>query len=170
MTIKNKTNLSAIIFIVLMIVFFIHSTFKEIQNGSKELIFGKEKLISLESKINNLNKLKATYGAFEPKLAEITNKLFVNSELPVEFIGFLEKIAENNNIDIKLSPVPSEGRDVWSFIVFQISAVGSFPDFLSFLEKLESAPYLIEIKNLNISQTNKTEIISAGLLIKIYAR
>ncbi len=172
MILKNKTNLSVAIFIILVIliiVFVVSPTFKDIRNNSQELISGKEKLASLESKIGNLNKLKATYKEFEPKLAEI-DELFVNSELPVEFISFLEKIAKDIKVDIKISPAPLGGKDTWSFISFQISAISSFPNFLSFLEKLETAPYLIEIQNLNISQTSKTEVISANLSIKVYTR
>jgi len=173
MTLAQKTNLSIFLFIgfvILITIFVILPVFEEVKKNSQEVISEKEKLVSLESKIENLNKLKVVYEEFSPNLEKIDN-LFVNPELPVEFITFLEKTAKSSEIEIKISPLSLRKKDIFPLINFQINATGFFPKFLSFLEKIENAPYLIEIQDLSINKSDKTEgVILANFSIKVYTR
>jgi hypothetical protein len=96
-------------------------------------------------------------------------------EVPVEFIGFLEKTAANSSVNIEISPLPvtKDETDAWSSLNFQIAANGSFPHLLLFIEKLESSPYLIEIQSLTISQLTGEKIpagnINALFSFKVFA-
>lgn len=173
MIVVKKNTLSIFIFLILTILvvsFGIYPIFKDIQKNYQTFISQKDKLASLAAQIENLNKLKITYEKLEPSLEKI-DKIFVNPGLPVEFIAFLEKIAKDSKIEIKISSPPLREKDILTSLNFQINTTGFFPNFLSFFEKIETAPYLIEIQNLNVSKAGKVEAgIAANLSIKVYSR
>jgi len=153
MTLKNKINLSLIIFIVLsvcLIVLVIYPLFKEIKNSSEELVSEKQKLFSLERKIENLKEFQTLWLKIEPNLKKI-DQLFIDPQVPVEFVNFLEKIAKDSEILIEISSSLSSKteKDPWSSLLLQINSTAPFSKFLKFLEKIEASPYLIEIQNLN---------------------
>jgi len=138
MTTINKIYLSIFVFIalvILMTVFIIYPLFGEIKNNSKELISQKESLTTLETKIVDLERFKILYKELEEILEKIDN-LFIDPEVPVEFIGFLEKTAEDCQLTIKISFASFKKieKDSWPFLTFQTTSVGSFSNFLHFLE------------------------------------
>lgn len=179
MTTTNKIILSIITFIilvVLIIVFIIYPLFGEIKKNSNELISQKESLATLEVKIANLEKFKILYKDLE-KILEKINNLFIDPEVPVGFIGFLEKNAEDCQLTIKISLTSAKKteKDPWPSLTFKITPTGPFPNFLKFLAKIENSPYLIEIQNLNVSRLGKGETsplvnIQANLSIKVYTQ
>ncbi|MCX6760810.1 MAG: hypothetical protein NTZ84_01730, partial [Candidatus Nealsonbacteria bacterium] len=99
-----------------------------------------------------------------------------DSEVPVDFISFLEKTASQSSVSIEISPFSAgkSGKDSWPFLNFQVNINGSFPSFLSFLEKIENSPYLIEIQNLNISQSaevkNSSGNVNALISFKAFSK
>ena len=169
MILKNKINLSLAVFsilIIFLIVFVIDPLFKGIKNNSNDLIFQKQQFVSLETKIKDLQEFKV-FSQNEKKNLEKIAKLFINPDLPVEFISFLENISNDCQIPIKISALPSKKEKeeaIWQSLNFQISCSGAFPKFLRFLEKLENSPYLITIQNVNINDVN------INLSIKVYAK
>jgi len=186
MTPKNKINLSLIIFSILsisLIVFLIYPLFKEIKNNSEDLISKKQKLLSLETKIENLEKFQSLWQKIEPDFKKI-DQLFIDSELPVEFISFLETTARDYGLSIEISSAsPSKiEKDSWPPLFFQISSTTSFSKFLRFLAKIETSPYLIEIQNLNTRRLTEKELeskeferfslgdIKTTLSIKVYTK
>jgi len=179
MTTTKKINLSIIIFVVLislLISFVIYPSLKEIKKNSKELIYQKENLSNLESKIANLEKFKVLYKSLEEILDKIDN-LFIDPEVPMDFISFLEENSKDCQLTTEISFLPAKRTetDPWPFLLFKITSIGSFSNFLKFLEKLENSKYLIEIQNLSINQTKKSETsskadIQANLSIKVYSR
>lgn len=173
MALKNKINLLITVFvisIVLLVVFGIYPLFTEIKKNSQEVILEKKTLLSLEAKTEDLEKFKNFYKDIEPNLEKIDN-LFIDSETPVEFIGFLEKINRDCELSLKISltpPIRLE-KDSWPSVTFQMNSIGSFPYFLKFLEKLESSPYLIEIQNLSVNKLEKGDI-QANFSLKVFAK
>ena len=168
----SRVNLSIVLFLVLVVlilIFGVYPIFKDIEKNSQEVFRQKKELVILEAQITNLEKFKAVYQELEDILEKIED-LFVNPQVPVDFIRFLENTAENCSSDIGISPTSSGkfGNDYWQSLIFQISSRGSFPNFLKFLEKLENSPYLIEIQSLNISREGNG--VRAVLSIKVFAR
>jgi len=178
MKIEKKTNVSIIIFLVLIIfiiVFVVYPLMGEIKKGSQGLISEKNQLSVLGEQINSLGRFKILYKNLEEILEKIDG-LFVNKEVPVDFIGFLERTANKSYIDIEISPLSGGQTDTdpWPLLVFQITADGSFSQILSFLEKIENSPYLIEIQSLTISQIsgekNPAGNVKASFSFKVFAK
>lgn len=178
MKIEKKTNISIIIFlalIIFIIVFVVSPLIGEIKKGSQGLISEKNKLSVLGEQINSLERFKILYKNLEEILEKIDN-LFINKEVPLEFIGFLERTASKSSVDVEISPFSGGQADKnpWPYLIFQITTDGSFPQILSFLEKMENSPYLIEIQNLTINQTGgekkPTGNVSAAFSFKVFAK
>jgi hypothetical protein len=166
MTFKNKINYSIIILLLLgasLVGFLIYPLYEEIQGASQEMIFQKQKLIALESKIKNIEEFRKNHTKIKESLKK-TEDLFINSEAPVDFIYFLEETSQICQVPIEISPsgAKQEGGDSWVSIGFRISSSSYFPNFLRFLEKLESAPYLININGLSINALSEKELLSKG--------
>jgi len=153
---------------------------KEIRANSQELISLKSELASFQKETENLNKLKVVYQNYQSNLAKI-DQIFIDPEVPIEFFNFLDKNASLSQLKIEISPVSKRETETESSpsLFFQISTSGSFLNFLKFLEKLENAPYLIDILNLNVKKIAEREIQSKGLLpqdvestflIKVYTK
>jgi len=164
MNIKNKINLSITAFIILtilIVVFLVYPIFLEIKKGSEDIISQKQKLAEFEAKTKNLEKFKRNFPEIKTNLEKI-NAIFIDSEVPVDFISFLENISRNCKVQLNISsdlPQKLKG-DPWSSLSMQITSAGSFPNFLKFLEKLEQSIYLVEIQNLNITRLSEMELKS----------
>ncbi len=174
MTIKQKNNLLiiiSIIFTILIVIFVILPLFGTIKNNSKELISQKENLAILEAQMVNLEEFKIIYKNLE-ETSEKIDKLFVNPEVPVEFIGFLENTAEEYHLKIEIFPASARAteEDLWSYITFQINTSGSSTNFLKFQKRMENSPYLIEIQNLSIGRLAGSGEIQASFTIKVFTK
>lgn len=164
MTTKNKAYLSIVIFFssgVLLFVFLIQPVYKDIQEGSRELISKKQDLASLESKIKNIEDFRKNYKEIKENLEKIRG-FFIKSKAPINFISFLEESSLTSQCPIEISPstIKTDRDSPWPYIIFQIESVCSFPNFLKFFEKLESSPYLLETKNLNINKLTERDLKS----------
>lgn len=185
MEIRKKIYYSLGIFVILTIVligFFVYPIGKEIKKDIREIIAEKEKIISFGKEKENLERMKkffkeggtATSETYQSKFEKIKN-LFVNSDMPLELINFLEENFQALQLDAKISSIHKKEKQnaAWPSLVLTISLKGSFANFLTFLNKLENAPYLIEILNLNmkkISQENQQPIIESSLLLNVYTK
>ena len=177
---KKKIFLNSFILGIILLVFIagvLPYFLNSLRDISKDLIFFKQKFLTLQKEEENLRQLRATFQAYESHFKEI-EKVFVNYEAPIQFIEFLEKNAQINQLEIKIS-LPSTKKlkeEFWPSLIFQISTKGSFPNFVKFLGKLENSPYLVEILNLNIKRIAKTPTIGsqseveADFLIRVFAK
>jgi len=151
---SKKIYISLIIFVLLnaaIIVFLIFPIFRSINKDAQGFLSWRDELISTEAKIENLRNFSEVYKNYQQNLDKLGN-VFVNKDVPIEFINFLGITAQNHQLIIKVSSVTSEEskNNPWQILNFQISIYGSFPNFLKFLGKLENSPYLAEVQNLNI--------------------
>lgn len=179
---KQKIYLSITTFgviAVLLLSFGIYPLLKDIQKQSEDFISQKEKMASIQREMKNFKEIESSYKANQDNLNKI-DELFVDPDVLMDFISFLEKNAQVSQLKIEISPLAQkEEIEPWPSLSFNISALGSFPDFLKFLEKLENSSYLIEIFNLNIKRLVEGEIkpetfssgdINATFSIKVYTK
>jgi len=183
---RKKIIIFSIIFGLIslaLVCFVIYPLFKEIKKNSGELISLKRELALSKNETEKFGEIKEVYENLEADLEKI-DKLFIDSEVPVELIQFWETIAKDSGLLINISPTSSttaEG-ETWDSIGFQITLSGSSSNFLEFLEKTETGPYLIEIQNLVVKKITggefvvegytefSSEDVNANLLIKVYTK
>ena len=176
----KKIYLSIAIFGIisaLLVVFVILPLFKEIKAISQNLFFKKNKIVYLSEERENIKKIENLYKTYQSDLDRIEN-LFVDPEIPIEFIGFLEKTATDSQIKLEIfsmTRVAARGGDEqssattkkteqepWQSLSAQLLVTGSFSNFSKFLHKLENGPYLIEVLDLNTKKLTEREVQAAG--------
>lgn len=152
------------------------------KKNSDELLGAKETYSALQEQIDNLEQFKATRQVLEGDRTR-ADALFIDPDMPLRFVQLLEDIADASQIIISISPVGSKGTkgDTWPSMAFRISAAGSAVGCFKFLERLETAPSLLEIQNFSISAINEEEALNrkqlglpmgevkADFLLKVYS-
>jgi len=176
MSIQRKIIITIAVFLVLdalSVIFIVMPLMKEIDRNSEEIVNQKKNLVALEAEIENLGQFRSIYQELEDILKE-TDKLFVNADLPIEFVTFLEDRARESGLSIEISPVGSaaDKKDLWPSFLSRITIDGFFPKLLGFVEKIENAPYLIEIQNLNLKETGtgQAKEVRGVMTIKAYTK
>ena len=97
-------------------------------------------------------------------------EMFVSEDAPLPFIEFLE---ESGRALSSFQIVPGKPQklkeDPWSSLSFRIEAAGSYSAISAFIERIETAPYLVEVTEASLSAA-KDRNISLLLLVKAYLR
>lgn len=153
----KKLITTVIIFLLafsVMISFLILPLFEDIRNYSRGITVVKEKIFLLEKKKKNLSKLNEENELFATNLNKLRN-FFVNLSDPINFLNFLEQTITNCGLESKIFFLTSEEKNT---LRTQITLLGSFPSFLRFLEKIENAPYLIEVEGINVRKLTEEDL------------
>jgi hypothetical protein len=153
---KRKTIFSSIffsLFILLILFFLILPNFKEIKRISKEISQTKLKLEGITKRQEEIEKFKKLSPEIKENLSKFENS-FVNKEIPIDFVEFLEKMAKDLKIPIQIS-ILSSSKDS---ISFQIKGAGAPENVFEFIEKIENCNYLIQIERMRISKLSEAEL------------
>jgi len=164
----KKITVISIIFgiaAIILLCFVIYPLLSGVKKNSQELILAKREFVSFKTKNEEFEQSKEVYRSLKTDLEKI-DELFINSDVPVDLIKFWRETAKNSGLLIDISPTSVEASEtvLWDYIGFRLSLIGSFSDFLKFLEKIETAPYLIEIQNLSAKNSKQF------LTIKVYIK
>jgi len=168
MDLKRKIIIISIVFgaISLCLIFLvIYPLLKGVKKNSQELILAKKELVSFRTEIEEFEQSKQVYGSLKTDLEKI-DQLFINPDVPVDLIKFCRETAKDCGLLIDISPISLEAKEtaLWDSIGFRLSLIGSFSDFLKFLERIETGFYLIEIQNLSAKSFQQS------LTIKVYTK
>ena len=184
---RKKIYISLIFFvaaIIVLIIFILVPLFTSIKKNSDNLLSQKENLALLQKEIETFNETKSLYEDSKANIDRV-DKLFYDSDNPLDFLNFLTKNPESYNVRneiIKMAPNVNILSDPWPSISFQLLGTGSFPNLMRFLKNLEAGPYLIEISNISIKRLTEDELrgeklksfslgdVSATLSIKVYSK
>lgn len=129
--------------------------FEDIKDRSQRLTTIKKNKALLAQAEQDLIRAKSILDQHQQDLKKMEN-LFINPEEPVQFIAFLEKQAAKSDLDFKISSLGPTGKEKpWPSFEFKIRVAGSGQDFLRFLEKLESAPYLVKITKIQVNRVGE---------------
>lgn len=164
----RKIILLSVVFgaiVLLLVAFIISPLFEQLQRISGEFILAKKELLLSEGEIGKSEQFKERYQKIKSDIDKI-DQLFINPEVPLNLIEFWEKTAENTNLFIEISPtsLKSSEQDPWNSMGFRVNVVGLFPDFLKFLQKMETGPYLIEVQNITVKEA------AVNLTIKVFTQ
>jgi len=159
----NKFNIPLLIIILLtavLIVFLVYPLWSDITIASQDLKKQVESLVAYNAEIENIEVFRNLYPQIKPNL-EKASDLLVIYEAPVEFMKFLEAVSDDCQLSttvMALTTVQTKEKTSWPFLSFQVTSIGSAPNFYKFLDQMESGPYLIEIQNLKINRLTEKEL------------
>lgn len=183
---RGKIFLIAVILGLLILILFcfgIYFLIKDIKKNSEDFLMAKKEISIVQAKIENIESFKNTYVFLKPDLEKISN-LFVDPEVPIDFREFLKSTASSSGVSNKVSLISSKAiiEEPWSFLEYQLNLTGSVPNIFKFLERIEAANYLIEIKNLSIGRLGEKSLttkefktfslddVNVTLVIKVFTR
>ena len=99
-------------------------------------------------------------------------RLFLDFTTPISFLEFIENLAQDFQLELKISPDNPKKikEDPWRSLNFTLATIGSYGNVAAFVEKLELAPYALEVVSLRIARATQEADgnIQATLVIKIY--
>jgi len=155
---------------------------KEIESNSTRLIEAREEMVFYSVEKSSIHELSLLFEEIDIELEKV-DSLFIDSEVPLDFINFLEKLAKDLDIKLTIASVEfKEGEeDSWSYFVFSLDLESDYISFARFLEKLENSSYLIEISQINAKKIEKTILeeeestkekdnISTSISLRIFTR
>jgi len=125
----KKIYLSIVMFGIistLLVVFVMWPLFKEIKAISQNLFFKKNKIVYLSEERENIKKIENLYKTYQSDLDRIEN-LFVDPEIPIGFVDFLEKTATSSQIKLEISSMTraaAKGGDEQSSATTRAAAKG----------------------------------------------
>jgi hypothetical protein len=126
---------------------------KQIKEISKEIYQTKQKLDAIEKRREEIESFKKSYPEIRENLSKFENS-FVNKEIPIDFVEFLEKMAKGLGIQSQIS-ILSSSKDS---ISFQIKGVGAPENVFKFIDKVENCNYLIQVERMRISKLSEAEL------------
>ena len=146
----------------------ISTTLQDIQQASKERQINEIKVRNFGKKEN----LQLFHQQIDSIKSSLLNNLFIDPEIPLDFVAFVESEAKNLDLSIKISPYnlkPSSEKSTWDFVSYQVEVqTNNFGDIYKFLKRLENSKWLLEIYSLEIYP--KEENLKAKIILKIYAQ
>lgn len=162
---------SFLVVLVLSISFIIIPWIKEMEIVSGDFIKEKQRIVILEEKIKNLDKIEIDLEKIEEG-TEFYDNSFIKDEYPIQFITFLEEIS-SDGLKVNLSAIEVSKKEIdaslFNPLSFQLSVSGEYDSFARFLEKLESSSWLLEIINISISRSGEEgNNIRAELSFRVY--
>lgn len=180
MTFNKKITIIIGIFLLInlaIFIFLIGPSFKKIQSGLALYSERKIAIAVIEKEISNFKDFDTKASFYLSDLEKMYNlimeQVFVDKELPINFIDFLEKEAQETGTSLKIAPVVQKTKsdsDFFKSAHFQLNIEGQFPAILRLLQKIENWQWLAEIENISITKYEKESKIGAVVLIKIYVR
>lgn len=153
------------IIVIILLCFVIYPLLSGVKKNSQEFILAKKELVSFKAETEEFEQSKEVYRSLKTDLEKI-DQLFINPDVPIDLIKFWRETAKDSGILIDISPTSLGAKEtvLWDSIGFRLDLIGSFSNFLKFLEKIETAPYLIEIQNLSAKSSKQF------LTIKVYIK
>jgi len=168
---KTQTKIIILICIIVLVailffVFFLGSVFGEIKKISNDFILNKQKISDLEFQINEVIGLKTKKEEIKSKLEGLDDS-FIDANLPIDFIRFLEKISRDCNVETNIGlgiPSPAANNSL-PYYSFNLSLSASFTqEIFRYMEKLKYSRYFIAFENINFSKGEN--FLNASLGIK----
>ncbi len=159
-----------LIIAILLLVFFIFPFYNKLRLNSEELIKIKTDIFLTNERVEKSEKIKELYNRVSPEIGKIES-LFIDSNVPVNFIEFLENKSARYNlaIDINSSRIRREEDGLWNILIFQLNVSGEPINFFNFLEKVENSPYILETSNL-LARLENDDKITVNLTLRIYGK
>ena len=159
---EKSLTIASIFFLatLLVVVFLIYPTYKDIRATQFEI---NQKKIDIEwskEKISHYNQLLEKINQYQEKIKKVETALPSDAELPSLFSSLKNKLEQSGLIlrDISVSPPIVEAKKEIKSIEVKVRATGSYEGLKDFLSLIEKSGRIIDPENIIISsQTLETE-------------
>lgn len=157
---------------LLLIVFLIYPTLKDIKQDSNKILENKSELVFADEQAKAIEEFNNNYNEYEPGLKKIDQVLLDPKNL-IDLIKFFESSGNESSVAVSVNLLESGKKESLSGLpstLFNLTVEGTFSNVLIFSEKLEKGPYMVKIKSLSMntsSQNNQDKTIDAQFSILV---
>jgi len=180
MNLKRKRVIISVggtIVLLSMIGFVMYPLGQGIVQDYQVLLATKKEAARIARDIQNITEFATISSTYEAEFSQFNN-LFVDPDNPIPFIEFLEGASQTSQLELTIVARDQKQvkGDPWSSMDFQLTLEGSYPSFVEFTEKLEAAPYLVELRNMTMRKfrgSRGVEVKEGGeftVLVKAYVQ
>lgn len=156
MILLNKISLAFIFWSCLcavIVVLFVIPSISGIYSVGLDITSQREIIAANAARASDLEKFKFFLKREQNNLLK-TEKLFVDSQVPLDFIGFLESAAVAAGVNLEISPntvIENAKKNSWLFLSFRLALSGDFNAIEKFIKAVESGDYLVNVSNVTIT-------------------
>ena len=153
----------------------LYPVFQGVARDHKEVLAHKRELLQLRSDQESSNEFGKIVEQYTGEFQRMGN-LFVDSDTPIALFRFLDEAAASFGLRTEkaLGSLQLLQGDRWPSLEVRLAGEGPYPDIMAFLQKIENAPYLLEVKTLNMSQKRggqqNQERIEFSLSMKVFMK
>ena len=148
-----------------------HSVLGRIIINSEQLVFQEQAFAQVETDAENIQRFQKFRILKEQEFNRF-QRLFLDLNTPISFLEFIENLAQSFQLELQVSPGNPEKiqGDPWRYLNFTLATIGSYGSVVGFVEKLELAPYVLEVVSLRITQSAQEADgnVQATLVLKVY--
>ncbi len=169
---KRKIIAIALVFAVVFPAFIALGVFpflKGVAADAQDLSKKRRDLATLEDEVRNQAEFSQYSLDRAPDFQKLSS-LFLDPGNPTQFLKALEDSALQSGLFSSVVPGNAQKvqGDIWPSIEFKLSFKSSYASLLAFLRRLESIPYLLEIRNLTVVQEQGQ--LGITLSLKVYTK
>lgn len=124
--------------------------FEQAKRAANNVSLHKTSLLALEKQIATFEDFQRDFETYRQDFQKIKDA-FINQEVPLAFINFLESRAKEHDLEITIVSAPASGSEteLWPGLTLRLTLQGLFVDCLKFLEELENSQWILDISQLN---------------------
>lgn len=143
---------------MLLLAFVAYPMFQGVLTDYEKVLTHQSETLQLKEDKKNSREFEIISSQYAGEFAQLKD-LLVDSETPIMFFRFLDDTAASLGLRIEKAPssVQSVQGDRWPSFDMRLTGEGLYPDFMTFLQKIENAPYLLEVKTLTLSAKRTSE-------------
>ena len=169
---KQKIIIAIASFTVCSVIFLgalVYPVFHGVLEDHKKVLAHKREILQLKEDLKSTHEFEMLSVQYAKEFGQLEG-LFVDSNIPIAFFRFLDETAALLAVQIEKSPGAAQqpGGDRWPSFEVRLAGRATFPSVMAFLQKIENAPYLLEVKTFTIS-TRKGEV-EFSLSLKVFTK
>ncbi|HEX9722592.1 MAG TPA: hypothetical protein VGA53_05040 [Candidatus Paceibacterota bacterium] len=143
---------------VLLSAFVVYPIFQGILQDNETVLRQKQELLQIQESKKRFHEFESISQDYASEFVRL-QALFVDRETPLPFFRFLDETALGLGIRMEKSPgnVQEITQDPWPSFEVRLVGEGSYPNVAAFVEKIENAPYLVEIQTFGITESGQSQ-------------
>ena len=139
---------------VIFLVALVYPVFRGVQEDYGRVLAYKREILQSQEDAASSRAFDSLSGQYAEEFARL-ERVFVDSKTPIAFFRFLDNTEADLGVRIEKSPgsIQQLEGDRWPSLEVRLAGEGAYPNVMAFLQKIESASYLLEVKTLVISSS-----------------
>lgn len=136
----------------------VYPIWKGVSQDYAKVLVHKQEILQLQTDKKNSHEFEVFLAQHSQELNR-TQDLFVASKTPIAFSRFLDELAASSRLRIQKTAgsIQQTSGDRWPSFTFRLAGQGRYLDAMVFLQKIENAPYLLQVQSFSFSSRQPSQ-------------